>query len=1571
MSRPGASQRQVTDQALAARVRDEQDVFPTAVDSTNLFEQYYAGLAPQEHLERNAAALVAAVERHRALAAWRDAQETVVRVHPGEPAVVEVVTDDMPFLVDSLTAEVVRRGGSVQLVAHPQFRVRRDAGGRLLELGAGDVESWIRLEVTGEDDPAGLEEAVTGVLADVRAAFEDGPAMRQNLLRTADGLAADGPTPDWADALGPEGEDAEVADLLRWLAEGNFIPTGQVELRAAGDGLEVVPGSTLGVLQQRPDLLAELYGPQLTLLRVTKSAQRSSVHRPTYIDVIGVTRRDAEGAVVGVQRTVGLFASSAYSEAVRRTPVVRRKVAQALQASGFRPTSHDGRDLLAVVESFPRDELFQTGVEDLTRIATSVLRLRERRQVRLFVRRDDELQSVSALVYLPRDRFTSRVRLAIGRVLQEEFGAQSVDFTVRVTESVLARLHFVLRVRPSADLPEVDVQALEARLAAAVRSWSDDLAEAAQAALAPGEAARMLRTYGEAFPEAYKEDFPATTGLVDMQRLAALAHDGPLTTASYVPAAGIGAALRLKVYRTDPLALSDVLPMLHSLGVDLLDERPYTLQCGDGTRRWVYDFGLRYRPGAESPADGPDQLLEEALAAAWAGQLETDGLNALVTRARLPWRSVLVLRAYTTYLRQASTTHSLQYIQDVLVANGEFAGLLVALFEALLDPAQAAPKGTAEELKARAERLLDEVSSLDADRILRALLRLVEATVRTNHWQGRPHLSLKLDPQQVPQLPQPRPAHEIWVYSPRFEGVHLRFAAVARGGLRWSDRREDFRAEVFGLVRAQTLKNAVIVPTGAKGGFVGKRLPDPVADRAAWFAEGLECYRGFIRGLLDVTDNLVGGQVEPPPRVVRRDGDDTYLVVAADKGTATFSDTANAVAAEYGFWLGDAFASGGSAGYDHKAMGITARGAWESVRRHFSELGIDVDREAVTVVGIGDMSGDVFGNGMLLSRHLRLVAAFDHRHVFLDPDPDPAASYDERRRLFDLPRSSWADYDPALVSEGGGVYPRTAKAVPISDSVRARLQLADDVVALTPAELVRAVLTAPVDLLWNGGIGTYVKATSETHADVGDKANDAVRVDGDLLRARVVGEGGNLGLTQRARVQYALAGGRLNTDAVDNSAGVDTSDHEVNFKIALQQAAVDRMQRDAMLAGLGDEVARRVLRENAGQNLALSLARAQASDMRQMHARFIAHLEDRGVLDRELEHLPSAAALEQRSPGGLTSPELSVLLGYAKILLRGQLLDSTVPEDSWAQRALRAYFPLALQERLPRIDLHPLHRQIISTVIVNDVVERGGITFVFRAAEDTGAGPADVVRAYAVAQDVFDLPGLWASAQGLEPPAQNAVLLEARRLLDRAVRWLLRGRRSTIDVAGDTARLRPVLAELIPRVPELFVGVEAQGLQARTEALTAVRVPPGEARRAAGLLDAFALLDVVEVAAARGRAPGHVAEVYFALSARFQGARLLAAISQLPRNDRWQTLSRSALRDDLYAVLASLTQDVLRDSTTDATANDAIQSWASAHAESDASVSTLLAGALAVASPDTARPALSVALRSLRGLLAN
>ncbi len=1564
---------------------------PPTVGDEQLRAAYFRHVAVDDLRGHDGAQALALARAHAEAAAVRATGTAVVQVRPDGPrrTVVDVVTDDVPFLVDSVVAELTRQGRSVLLLLHPQLRVRRDGDGRLLAVGlARDAlgavpESWVHLELDGPDEhPEQLAVDLQRVLGDVRAAVEDWPAMT---------AAARSCARDLDDTADPDGDARE---LLTWLADDRFTFLGAARYRVEGEGeqaaLVPVDGTDLGLLraERRASSTARLAEevrdrrPQGRPLVVTKAGTRSTVHRPAYLDDVGVQLLDPAGRVVGEQRFVGLFAAVAYTESVTRVPVVRRRVAALLERSGVTASSHTGRELLAVLETFPRDELFQTRTDELAEIVPAVVRLRERRQLRLFLRRDEHGRYLSVLVYLPRDRYTTSVRLALTEVLRDALRADSVEFTARVSESVLARLHFVVRGEPGQVLPDVDVPALEARLAAAARSWDDDLAEALQPLLGP-RAADVLGVYGAAFPEAYKEDFPAGVGAEDVLRLVALEPDGPLATALYAGPGELPDQRRLKVYRDGPLSLSQVLPVLQSLGVDVLDERPYSLHCGDGRRRWVYDFGLRLPAGPGGTVlPGGDAGFAEAFAACWAGRDDVDPLNALVTLAGLDRRQVLVLRTYVRYLRQTSSTYSAEYVQSVLVAQVPLAVELVGLFAALFDPD--APAGREERAAEREAALvagLDAVESLDADRILRALLALVLATDRTTHYQpgpdGQPHpyLALKLDPQRLPDLPRPRPVHEIWVYSPRVEGVHLRFGAVARGGLRWSDRREDFRTEVLGLVKAQVVKNAVIVPTGAKGGFVAKRLPDPATDREGWLAEGIACYRTFVGAMLDLTDDLLDGQVRPPERVVRRDGDDTYLVVAADKGTATFSDLANGLALERGFWLGDAFASGGSSGYDHKAMGITARGAWRSVDRHFRELGVDVSRDDVTVVGVGDMSGDVFGNGMLLSEHLRLVAAFDHRHVFLDPDPDPAVSFAERQRLFALPRSSWADYDPALVSPGGGVYPRTAKSVPVSPQVRAALGLPDDVVALSPAELVRAVLTAPVDLLWNGGIGTYVKASTETHAQAGDKANDALRVDGAQLRAKVVGEGGNLGLTQLGRIEYALLGGRVNTDAIDNSAGVDTSDHEVNIKILLQSVGdLPRDERDALLVAMTDEVAARVLRHNDDQNLALGTARHQAPSMLPVHARMLDALEASRELDRRLEHLPSPQVLAARAAEGrgLVGSELAVLLAYAKTTLTAALLDTGLPEDAWSARALRGYFPDELVRRYDeRLDAHPLRRQIIVTSLVNDLVDHGGTTFVFRAVEETGATPAEVVRAWTVAREVFDLERLWADVGALDhvvpTRAQTLVHLETRRLLDRAVRWLLQTRRSAIDVQQEVEQLAGTVQALSPVLPDLLVGVEAERLVRRAGDLAEAGLPEALAQRTAALLDAFSLLDVADLSRAAGRDPREVAALYFTLSDRFEVDRLLTRISGLPRADRWQALARASLRYDLYAALAGLTSAVLRGAAPGTDPVQAVEAWEAANGEGLARARTTLAETLTVEPADLA--ALSVALRMVRSLL--
>ena len=1572
--------------------------------------QYYRHLAYDDLVGRDPVDVVGGPLSHRELAATRPPGTATVRVFtptveaqgwdPGH-SVVEVVTDDMSFLVDSVTSYLGQAGRSIYLVVHPVLRVSRSLTGELGDildvdpdaaLGVGEhAESWIHVEIDRETDPdvlVSLQAGLADVLREVGESVEDWAKMREAALGIADELASDPPPL-------PEAEVSEAWELLRWLADDHFTFLGYREYDLVGEGgdsaLVSHAGSGLGILrhdagQSRsfatlpPAVRAKAREPRLLVL--TKANSRSPVHRPAYMDYVGVKRFDADGTVVGERRFLGLFTAAAYTESVLRIPVLRRKVREVLDSSGFPLNSHSGKDLLAMLEVYPRDELFQVDTESLRDTSVAVLHLQERRQTRLFMRRDAYGRFMSCLVYLPRDRYTTQVRLAMEALLREAFGASSVDYTARVSESVLARLHFVVRVPAGMALPDVDAAELERRLVEATRSWADDFAEALVDQCGEEEATRLLHTYRAAFPEAYKEDFPARTAVADLRQIEGLTP-GEMALNLYSPIGGGQGERRFKIYRVgQPMSLSQVLPVLARMGVEVTDERPYEVDRGGAERGWVYDFGLRYPRTAVVDASLKERF-QDGFAAVWEGRAESDGLNALVLTAGLTWRQTALLRAYVKYLRQIRSPYSQEYIEACLAANVDLTRGIVALFTARFDPDADTDRDAAQ--RAHLDRLtaaLDDVASLDQDRILRSLIALVTATLRTTYFQhdddaGVDYLAFKLDPAAVPDLPAPRPRFEIWVASPRLEGVHLRFGPVARGGLRWSDRREDFRTEVLGLVKAQAVKNAVIVPTGAKGGFVVKASKAAVGDRDAVTAEGVDRYRSFIAALLDLTDNRVGGAVVPPPRLVRHDGDDPYLVVAADKGTATFSDIANEVAGDYGFWLGDAFASGGSVGYDHKAMGITARGAWESVRRHFRELGRDIQSQPATVVGIGDMSGDVFGNGMLLSKELLLLAAFDHRHVFLDPTPDPAVSFAERQRLFALPRSSWADYDPALLSAGGGVFPRSAKAITVSPQVAAALGLPAAPATMTPVELIRAILLAPVDLLWNGGIGTYVKATSESHADAGDKANDAVRVDGAQLRAKVVGEGGNLGLTQRGRIEAARAGVRLNTDAIDNSAGVDTSDHEVNIKILLGAAVaagdLTGKQRADLLTAMTDDVADHVLRDNYEQNVLLGNARVQAATMLPVHQRLVRSLELRGELDRELEALPSDAQFAALAGAGqgLTSPEFSVLVAYSKMALKADLLASDLPDQPYFGRVLREYFPPALLTRFPSLaDEHPLRRQIVVTGLVNELVNRGGITFAFRAAEETGAVVPDLVRAATVSREVFALPAFWRRLESLDDQlptrASTALYLECRRLLDRATRWFLQSRRAELVVEEEIARFAAV-PDLVAQIPGWLRGGEAERLARRGAEYQVLGAPPALATETAALLDAFSLLDVVQIGQATGEAPADVGPVYFVLSERFAVDRMLNRITALPRDDRWEALARMALRYDLYAALAALTRSVLDSTPGGLPPDERCDAWEAANAEGLARARATLRDIGASESSDLA--ALSVALRVIRTLV--
>ena len=1594
----------------------------------DVIARFYRHVAVEELQARDPEVLAGAALAHYELALERRPGTARVRVANYSKAehgwasprtVVQVVTDDMPFLVDSVTNAIVREGIDIHLVVHPQFIVERDSEGRLEDVTGIDpvtdpdrprqpheiTESWMLLAIDRQPDAdvrAHLQRVIEKVLDDVRRAVHDWPRMRTKCLVIAAEL-------EGAPPVGVPRDDVQRSiTYLRWLADNHFTFLGYREYalldeRANADGavlLRSLPGSGLGLLSADPAQPDTVLSPAATehardrqVLTITKANSLSTVHRNAYLDYVGVRTFGPDGEVTGELRFLGLFAATAYTDSVTRIPLLDEKVKGVISGSGVAPDSHTGKDLLGILETYPRDELFQSSTEELLETAMAVSQLQHRRRTALFIREDAFGRFVSCLVYIPRDRYNTTVRTRMADILKDTFGGESVEFTARVSESALSRLQFVVRLPRGAHVPKLsadDKAALEQRLVEVARTWSDRLTDRLRERYGDAEGDRLADQFSTGFQVSYEQQFGVEQGLADLRHLDRLGETRRTSVALYRPTGESERVRRFKLFRVDPLSLTDILPIFTHMGVEVVDEQPYEVVRKDGLALHVYDFGLRVRDERvwESVThEELRELFESAVLAVWDGRAESDGLNQLVLGARLTWRQVVVLRTIAKYLRQTRTTFSQGYLEDALIFNTAITRDLVALFETRFDPAYSgsASQRAADEqaVVSRVVDALDDVASLDHDRIIRSFLGVIRATLRTNFYQpgpdGEPHrayVSLKLDPKAVPDLPQPRPMFEIWVYSPRVEGVHLRFGPVARGGLRWSDRREDFRTEILGLVKAQMVKNAVIVPTGSKGGFFAKQLPDPALDRDAWLAEGQAAYRMFISGLLDLTDNRVGTEIEPPPATVRHDGDDPYLVVAADKGTASFSDIANGVAQSYGFWLDDAFASGGSAGYDHKGMGITARGAWESVKRHFREMGTDTQTEDFTVVGVGDMSGDVFGNGMLLSEHIRLVAAFDHRHVFIDPTPDAATSYAERRRLFDLPRSSWDDYDRSLISAGGGVFARTLKSVPVTPEMVQALGLPEGTSAMTPTELIHACLLAPVDLLWNGGIGTYVKASTEDHLSIGDRANDAIRVDGNALRCRVIGEGGNLGASQLGRIEAAFSGVRVNTDAIDNSAGVDTSDHEVNIKILLGEVVrdgeMDLPERNELLASMTDDVAEHVLRDNYEQNVLLGNARAQELAMAPVHERLMSWLEARGDLDRGLEFLPSDAELEKRAHDGLglKSPEFSVLVAYSKLALKEDLLASDLPDDPYFAQTLAGYFPPPLRETYAaQIAEHPLRREIVTNSLANTMINRSGITFVFRATEETGATPEQVTRAFAVAREVFGLADFVEQVEALDnvvsTDTQTELYLEFRRLLDRSVRWFLAARPTTLDIAAEVERFGPVVAELGPGIGELLKGEERERLAQRTASLVGQGVPEELAARTAALLDTYSLLDIADIAADTGADHERVAAVYYRVSEMFGIDAMLMRVSRLPRDDRWDSLARGALRDDLYGVLESMTRSVVHLGAP-GSAGEMFQAWCDANADAISRATSSLEGIRRIDRPNIA--ALSVALRALRSV---
>jgi len=1513
---------------------------------------------------------------------------------------VAIVNDDMPFLVDSVTAAVNGLGAEVYLVVHPILLAQRDAAGGLEALAeATDLEAEGRPEshmllLIGEQPAARHAEIVAtleGVLADVRAAVDDWRLMRQRCRDLLRELERDPPSL-------PREEIVEGIDFLEWLDDDHFTYLGYREYAFRGTGAEAVAeidsDSALGILRDPdysvfaglrdlgklpPDVRAWVKSPQL--VRITKANRRATVHRPVHMDTVAVKRFDRAGKVIGERLLVGLFTSTAYSRSPRQIPLLRRKIDETIADAGFVPGSHNGKALLHILETYPRDELFQIGREELSRVALGILHLQERQRTALFVRLDPFERFVSALIFVPRDRFDTNLRLKLQALVGEAYGGEVESFQTQLGDSPLARLHLIVRTQRGR-VPKVDVEALEQRLARAARSWSDDLEQALVREHGEERGLQRFRRWNLGFPAGYQDHFGETDAVADIARMERLGSEpGSLQVDLYRPQAASESVLRFKVYvRGRQLALSDVLPMLENMGLRVLGEVPYAVRAaGEVEAVWIHDFDLE-PPAGDFEIPRVREAFHEVFTLVWSGEMEDDGFNRLVLAAGLTAREIRVLRAYCKYLRQAQIPFSQDYMEETLAANPALTGKLAELFAQRFDPARQQKGGpeAAAKLVEEIEAGLEGVANLDEDRILRRFLNLVLSTLRTNYFQQGPdggpkgYMSFKFDAAAVEELPAPRPYREIFVYSPRVEGVHLRFGPVARGGLRWSDRREDFRTEVLGLVKAQQVKNAVIVPVGAKGGFVAKRLPPPSAGREAWQAEGVEAYKTFIRGLLDITDNLDGDELVPPERVVRYDGDDPYLVVAADKGTATFSDIANGLAADYGFWLGDAFASGGSAGYDHKAMGITARGAWESVKRHFRELGRDIQSQDFTVVGCGDMSGDVFGNGMLLSKHIRLLAAFNHLHIFIDPEPDPAASWAERKRLFELPRSGWNDYDPKLISEGGGVFERRAKSIPVSAAMKSRFGLEKD--RVTPNELITALLKAEADLLWFGGIGTYVKASDESHQEVGDRANDSLRVDGRVLGAKVVGEGANLGMTQRGRIEYALAGGRLNSDAIDNSGGVDCSDHEVNIKIllgaAVKKGRLSRKRRDALLERMTEEVAELVLRDNYLQSQSITVSHELGPRLLDRLGRFMRGLEREGLLNRSLEFLPDEEALAERagSGQGLTRPELAVLLAYAKIDLYRDLLESDLADDPWLERDLFAYFPAPLRADFAAgIRAYRLRRELVATQLGNELVNRLGVTFVHEVYEKTGLPAPAAARGYVAARELLGLPAVWQGIEaldGLAPASvQTAMLLHCGRAAEQLAYWLLRAAGPQLAIEGCVSAYAEGFRHLAEALPGLLEQPGRDALNGDIAALVEQGAPQQLAAQVATLPRMAPAGEVVRLARTHAVDVSAAAAAYFRVGSRFGFDWLRETAARLPRDLAWNRLAITALVDDLHDYQARIAGGLLAQG---GPAEQALQAWIEPRGLFVGRSDQLLGELQALATPSLAM--LTVANRQLKTL---
>ncbi len=1476
-----------------------------------------------------------------------------------------IIQRDMPFLVDSVRIEVNRRNHTIQTIKSTILNVIRDDEGTLVTAFADedDPDSFKEALITigvdfhrSEEKHLELEQSIFDILRDVEAVTDDFMPMVSRLNEAIDEVKH-----NQGDL--PREDSSELAAFLEWMRNDAYILLGCSEYRFVNDSeppkLENLADRQLGIFSRHPVEVAETALNDLSPGRpefykngvpmaLTKSSLRSRVHRQAYSDYILLKRYDDKGVVVGEHLFMGLYTSRVYTMSPFQIPLIRQRVLQLLDKVGFPKGSHDYKAMCQLIEIHPRDELFNCTVEELYQILMGIWQINERRMVKFFMRADPFEKFVNCLVYIPRDIYRTSIRERIEVLLKGELDADECEFNTYFSESVLARTQYVVRIN-SCRFKKIDQRELEKKIIKLTRDWCDDL-KVATIIEWGGEAGREMYTlYRSAFPSSYQDHFDHSAAIKDIELFHSLTSEHEIAMCFYQSEGAEHNVMRFKVFhRSAQLELSSMVPMLENLGFNVIGEHPYQIKPTQGGEVWIHDFTLLFSLDVEVDVSAVRNTFQEAFKAVWCGDSENDSFNHLVVGARLDWRTVSLLRLYARYMKQLGSSFSQSFIAETLASNLDITRNLVALFRCLFDPrlvdSDIKEYGRAERLNEKIIDALDLVSNLNEDTVLRCYLQLIAATKRTNFFQPdndsqhKPYMSVKLSPRELSDAPEPRPLYEIFVYSPRVEGVHLRMGKVARGGLRWSDRLEDYRTEILGLVKAQQVKNAVIVPTGAKGGFVLKKI-DRKATREEFLQEGLACYELFIQGLLDVTDNIVDGVVIPPECVVRRDYDDPYLVVAADKGTATFSDFANKISISRGFWLGDAFASGGSNGYDHKKMGITARGAWVSVQRHFCELGLNTQAEDFTVVGIGDMFGDVFGNGMLMSEHIKLVAAFNHQHIFIDPTPDASASFAERKRVFELPRSTWENYDESLISKGGGVFSRDAKSIQLSPEIRDYFGIVDE--QLSPNDFIHVLLKANVDLIWNGGIGTYVKGADENHLEVGDRANDTVRVNGKALRCRVFGEGGNLGITQRGRIEYALNGGACNTDFIDNAAGVDCSDHEVNIKILLnelvQSGSLTTGQRNQLLVSMTDNIAQLVLHNNYRQTLAVSLAYYRCQTDFSEFWRFISARESAGELNRELEYLPDDETLMDREKNGtgLTHPELSVLVSYGKILLKEAVLKSDLPEDSYVAKSITGAFPVQLVEEYPQQVLrHSLRREIITNQIVNEIVNVMGLTFCQRQMASTGASVDEVIRAYVVVRGVLGLDRVWQQVEALDYHVPSEVQFELfyalMRLGRRTSRWVLRNRRSCLSPEREVQALSPKLVELQLLLPTLFSRHKSTGWIEEVERIVALNVPQNVAVLVASANFLYFGFGIADIAVKSGKPVGLVLELYYRISAELDLDWFADEIVNLEPISKWEDFARESYVDDLESQRRSLANTLLSSIELVKDINGAIEVWKAA-----------------------------------------